>query len=84
LYCRAPSPPSSRTIPFFACKEFYPNPPWSPSLLVYFETTTKYLGLLSSPPIFLPPNYDSFVLGYIDNEVVEQFTSISSFFELRG
>jgi hypothetical protein len=71
LYCRAPSPPSSRTIPFFGCKELYPNPPWSLSLLVYFEATTKYLGSLPSPPISLPPNYDSFV--------VEQFTFLHLF-----
>jgi len=56
---------------FFAHKEFYPNPPWSLSLLIYFEATTKYLGSLLSPPISLPPSYDSFVLGYVDSEVVE-------------
>jgi hypothetical protein len=36
---------------FFACEEFFPNPPSSLSLLEYSKATTLHFSSNSSPPI---------------------------------
>jgi hypothetical protein len=65
-------PPNQRTIPFFPREGSFPNPPSNLSLPNYLEAMALHFSNIISPLVQKKGSkYNTFILHYIEDEVVE-------------